>query len=342
MNKDKNEIEELIELKNKLTNGMVFKSYRALCENMGLKKGDGNTRRANMKKLDAICTYHKQGNSIVIDEVFDAPLLIEDNRKGKQPSIANEGIQLAILYLLSEARCIIGCDDRVISNKCEIVISKGKLMWITGMVNGAFSHYMYNQDEIKDIDSGLVAEYFDKTIKNLSGYLDRALKSLVNKALIFCSKDIVYVYKDGFSRPSTYEDRQLILMCKREELEERGLKDESEIGWYKKKDFKSSVLKRIENYGSSIKNYYTVYQITGNKKFIPQEYKELSNKITYICKKDINMELSKIIFKLMQKSKDDYLLLDDEEYDDNINKLIEKTIYKDWDTIEEDLANIHL
>ena len=44
----------------------------------------------------------------------------------------------------------------------------------------------------------------------------------------------------------------------------------------------------------------------------------------------------------MQKSKDDYLLLDDEEYDDSINKLIEKTIVKDWDTIEEDLANIHL
>ena len=224
------EQEELMELKNKLTNGMVFKSYRALCENMNWKPIGGNTKVANMKKLDAICTYHKQGNSIVIDEVFDTPLPIEDGRGGKQPSIANEGIQLAILYLLSEARCIISCDDRVISDKCEIVISKGKLMWITGMVNGAFSHYMYNQDEITDIDSKLVAEYFDNTIKNLSGYLDRALKSLVGKALIFCSKDIVYVYKDGYSRPSTYEDRQLILMCKREDLEERGLKDESEIG----------------------------------------------------------------------------------------------------------------
>ena len=86
MNKDKNEMEELIELKNKLTNGMVFKSYRALCENMNWKPTGGDTKVANMKKLDAICTYHKQGNSIVIDEVFDAPLLIEDNRKGKQPS----------------------------------------------------------------------------------------------------------------------------------------------------------------------------------------------------------------------------------------------------------------
>lgn len=342
MNKDKSEMEELIELKNKLTNGMVFKSYRALCEIMKWKPTGGDTKAANMKKLDAICTYHKQGNSIIIDEVFDTPLPMEDNRKGKQPSIANEGIQLAILYLLSKTRCIISCDDRVISDKCEIVISKGKLMWITGMVNGTFSHYMYNQDEIKDIDSVLVAEYFDNTMKNLSGYLDRALKSLVNKALIFCSKDIVYVYKDGYSRPSTYEDRQLILLCKREELEERGLKDECEIGWHKKKEFKSSVLKRIENYGSTIKNYYTVYQITGNERFIPQEYKELSDKIAYICKKDINMELSKIIFKLMQKSKDDYLLLDDEEYDDSINKLIEKTIYKDWDTVEEDLENTHL
>ena len=110
------EQEELMELKNKLTNGMVLKSYRALCENMNWKPIGGNTKVANMKKLDAICTYHKQGNSIVIDEVFDTPLPIEDGRGGKQPSIANEGIQLAILYLLSEARCIISCDDKVISD----------------------------------------------------------------------------------------------------------------------------------------------------------------------------------------------------------------------------------
>ena len=84
MSKDKNEMEELIELKNKLTNGMVFKSYRALCENMKWKPTGGDTKIANMKKLDAICTYHKQGNSMVIDEVFDTPLPIEDNRKGKE------------------------------------------------------------------------------------------------------------------------------------------------------------------------------------------------------------------------------------------------------------------
>lgn len=86
MNKDKNEIEELIELKNKLTNGMVFKSYRALCENMNWESTGGNTRMANIKKLNAICTYHKQGNSIIIDEVFDTPLPIEDSRKGRQHS----------------------------------------------------------------------------------------------------------------------------------------------------------------------------------------------------------------------------------------------------------------
>ena len=80
------EQEELMELKNKLTNGMVFKSYRALCKHMNWESTGGNTRMANIKKLNAICTYHKQGNSIIIDEVFDAPLPIEDNRKGKQPS----------------------------------------------------------------------------------------------------------------------------------------------------------------------------------------------------------------------------------------------------------------
>ena len=49
-----------MELKNKLTNGMVFKSYRALCKHMNWESTGGNTRMANIKKLNAICTYHKQ------------------------------------------------------------------------------------------------------------------------------------------------------------------------------------------------------------------------------------------------------------------------------------------
>ena len=65
---------------------MVVKNYKELCILVEEEIKDGNSKKAQMKDFERYFKYHKQGNSIVIDEVFDAPLPIEDNRKGKQPS----------------------------------------------------------------------------------------------------------------------------------------------------------------------------------------------------------------------------------------------------------------
>ena len=64
----------------------TYKNYKELCVAMDWKIADGNSKKKQLKELESLCEYHKEGNKFVIDEVYDTPLPIEDGRGGKQPS----------------------------------------------------------------------------------------------------------------------------------------------------------------------------------------------------------------------------------------------------------------
>lgn len=63
-----------------LTVGRVFKNYKELCEFMRWKVTTGESKKAQMKELDTICKWHKEGNKIVVDEVFAEVKNKEDGR----------------------------------------------------------------------------------------------------------------------------------------------------------------------------------------------------------------------------------------------------------------------
>ena len=48
----------------------IYKNWKELCEEVGWDTTGGNYRKARVKDLDDVCKYHKEGNKIVIDEIF--------------------------------------------------------------------------------------------------------------------------------------------------------------------------------------------------------------------------------------------------------------------------------
>ena len=49
----------------------IYKNWKELCEEVGWNSNNrGNYKQARLKELDTICSYHKDGNKIVIDEIF--------------------------------------------------------------------------------------------------------------------------------------------------------------------------------------------------------------------------------------------------------------------------------
>ena len=48
----------------------MYKNWRELCEELGWKTTGGTYKQARLKELNTICNWHKDGNKIIITEVF--------------------------------------------------------------------------------------------------------------------------------------------------------------------------------------------------------------------------------------------------------------------------------
>ena len=50
---------------------------------MDIKVSDGNSRKKDLKKLESLCRFTKEGQWFTIHEIYDKPKEIEDKRKGR-------------------------------------------------------------------------------------------------------------------------------------------------------------------------------------------------------------------------------------------------------------------
>jgi hypothetical protein len=59
---------------NELYEGQIIKNYKVLCADfLNVKPSAGNSRVYHFRELDRYCTYHKNGQKIIIDSVFEVP-----------------------------------------------------------------------------------------------------------------------------------------------------------------------------------------------------------------------------------------------------------------------------
>lgn len=63
-----------------LKEGQVFKNYKELCVFLGWEITNGNSKKKQMDTLSTMCEWHKEGNKIVVDEVYEKQL-VKPNKK---------------------------------------------------------------------------------------------------------------------------------------------------------------------------------------------------------------------------------------------------------------------
>ena len=49
----------------------IYKNFRELCEELNWKVGTGKQKKLQLEELSRLCNWHKEGNKIVIDEIFE-------------------------------------------------------------------------------------------------------------------------------------------------------------------------------------------------------------------------------------------------------------------------------
>ena len=68
---------------------MVIKNYKELCRYLEWNTTTGNAKKSQFKDLERYCKYHKEGQKIVVDEVFETPLP-SNSQSGRPTSIISE------------------------------------------------------------------------------------------------------------------------------------------------------------------------------------------------------------------------------------------------------------
>ena len=161
----------------------TYKNYKAICEAMGWKPVGGDTKVKHLKELESICRYHKDGYKFIVEEIYETPLPIVNNRK--ELSLLVTEIQYSLLKLL--------IDKQSLTER----ISKTKLMFVVGLLNTK-EYFKINDDReeySKETGIHIITVNFvlDRIYNYADKYLARAIKYLENNKVIQVKKDVMYV-----------------------------------------------------------------------------------------------------------------------------------------------------
>ena len=321
-------------MKQELAKGLIIKNYKVLCEEyLGVKPTKGNGRKYHFKELERYCEYHKEGQKIIIDNVYKDKKEKIDMRKSEYISETDKrhngnntfyGEDIEKLLLLMMASTMV--EDELIL-PMSIILNK------ISMVNSNYSIGRRNQErlsEILKIDEKYVNEFYDTTHSNLRSTLESALNRLDKKALLrwktvrmVCKKVAVVKYNEldeieidmdtdkvQYSIQEEYEiatkEQDLIIIdAENKILEEMKLNNLNEVIRYGKiNEFYKKVYNIVKK-KANIKYYFNGYCLIFNRDNIIKELEKHGE------------DLEEIRVKLNQKVKEKTL--------DNAIKRQEKT-----------------
>lgn len=200
-NQNKKEIHEI------LTVGMVIKNYKELCELIGWEVRAGKSKKIQMSDLERFCKFHKEGNKIIIDEVYENKLEKVDLRKNGNNTIYRNKIQKLIIDMCS-------------SDKNGIIhMSVSELMLRFNMIN---EDYLNDRDNIHEIGKygeipkKTLYDFYDSSFSNAKQNIIRTLNDLQQKGLIEYSEDFMLLFKNGERRITNEYERNIILRAEDE------------------------------------------------------------------------------------------------------------------------------
>ena len=268
----------------------IYKNWRELCEEVGWNAKNGGTyKQARLKELDTICDWHKDGNKIVIDEIY-GELLEETNKRinngghstkstkadDKRANNKNTGhstskyemIDTLIYNQLSNI-------ERTFTKK-QLIKNAGLYISKDTIINSCNVESEYSVNDFLDV--------YNSTISKL---IDTALERMSKNGIIEYSKVIV------IDNSMTFVDMnskvcKIIENIENEMAQEMNVKNVFLLPEQEKKVFYDKCNKKAIESGVCFDYYYRAYKITkidNLDKYSNTAKEELLNKLCKSIKK---------------------------------------------------------
>ncbi|MDK0845355.1 hypothetical protein DDA98_10720 [Clostridium perfringens] len=296
-----------------LREGQIFKNYKELCAFMGCEITNGNSKKKQMDTLSTMCAWHKEGNKIIVDEVYEKQLVKKDGRKNNfgtgKKSIYYKDFEIIMLKLFELSS----------TNYLDFTITQ--LMQMVGMVNKDYVKYKYSKGDLLDkllteeaikITNDEVNTFYEVHQKLLSEGAKTCLKKLKQAYLVdlkeirmlrmfeLVSDEEGSIKRQYYDREATKEELELILVEKRKLLEKIGCNDIQQIYQRRLQVEFYRELRAILEEKYQISFDYTSYRAILNKEAISKEIEELQQIV------NIEELILSINSKSYKKSVEDY------------------------------------
>lgn len=236
----------------------TYKNYKELCGIMDWKTTGGTYKKARIKDLECLCKYHKSGNTIIIDEIYDKPLPKEDNKRN---TIYKENVDKLLLHM---------CSETFDSKYKHIELSINGLMQKLNIVNKNFSVGRNNIDKFSrwsEIPVETLYDFFNSTYKKNKDIVESGLNRLKNKCLIDWYKTTNVCTLDGDFRKATDGELEGIKEIEQQVLKDLGLESKQEVflkgKWNLFQKNKTKMLREM----MKLQYNYSAYRIITTKTF---------------------------------------------------------------------------
>ena len=240
----------------------TYKNWKELCNIMNWSDKGGNTKKKYLKQLESICKYRKEGNSFIIEEIYEEPRPIKDDRGSV--GVFKSLLEEIIIHRLS-------IEGMVADNKLSWTITKRQLMSYCGLCNKNMSTVSYYCDLFADelnINKEYLQELCDDFYTNNRQLIERTLTRLEKESKILIDRNRHNVIKDKNHYLATREEEVYIMDINKKIFKELNCKTFEEVK-FKKLYLKYNKLLKEELKGNKyeIENFYSVYVITPNTEF---------------------------------------------------------------------------
>lgn len=330
---------------NILESNQVYKNYKELCGALNEKEKGGKSKKLQLKEWERYFSFHKEGQKIIIDEVYENPKEKIDGRKnngynstGRESKYYND-----FLVSLSYAYWIRAKDY---DNKTQYWLVTGRTLdqWVGLSAN---SYGFIQEDKQK------YREAYDLIINRASSIRNYQLKKLVEDKIITCEKT-------------------LMINSKREATDEEKTEWENAIRYVTEfiynvnpdsyKNLIGTMMFRDKTFLNSVKMYYCnhmneLYELRQDDEFIQRvspcykiiynpNHKNYFDTMLYeasdyeFSRQSINDIFCEAMYNAVEKQwnkKGDFFQTNHPKWLDNMKECIEDLLTKEWEPTHKEL-----
>lgn len=279
----------------------IYKNWKELCEAVGWNpKNRGTYKQSRLKELTTICNWHKDGNKIVITEVFGELSMEEDRRKYN----GNNGHSTSKYEMV----------DTLIHNQLygfDRILTKNQIIQIIGIsidkdnITKDCSVNEYTINDFMEVYNSIVYKLIDTS-------LDRMSKNkIIEYSKVIVTDNVINVFVD---------DDNIIDSIESEVIQEMNIKNVYTLSDNKKKAFYNRCDRKAIEQGICKDYYYRAYELKKIDDIENYNDNAKQELLEQICKsiKNSNAFKNKIEYSKSKFDRQKELMTNDDEWGESI------------------------